>query len=240
MTILPIKLPKEGTPLVKTGDKIKKGQLIAQIAAEDNEVIHFSSYNISSKNFPSYIKKHLGDKILEGEVIAIKKKFVGGLKIRSPFSGTLVKIDEEKQDLYIKPTDLKEKLDLLSPVEGTVEFCDNTKILIKTDALALTAKDILGDSIVGEVLVDSSQSLDSRIEGKIVVRDSFDKLSVFKAFGLGALGIVTKDLADFDFLAIGNDFRNTIVTVGEDDYKKLEKSNGKNIHIERDSKLIIL
>lgn len=239
MSILPINLPKEATPKVKIGEKIKKGQIIAQVASDDNEVIHLSSYNIVPAKFAQSLKKHLGDSVSSGDIIAVKKKLLGGIKIYSPFSGTLVKIDEQNQDLYIKPKDLKEKKDLLSPVDGEVQFCDNTKISIKTDSLVISAKDILGPSVNAEILTGNFE-IDTQVEGKILVRQSFDKLSAFKSFGLGAVGLITQDLSDFDFLDIEKDFGKTLVTVSEDEFKKLAKYKGKNATIESASKLILL
>lgn len=240
MSVLPINLPKETTPLVKVGDKVTKGKIIAQILSADDEVIHLSTYNIPAGKFADSLKKHLGDSISSGDVVAVKKRLLRGIKIYSPFSGTLVKIDEENQDLYLKPKDLKEKTDLLSPVDGVVQFCDNTKISIKTDAVVLPAKDILGSSIEGELLVDNSSEIGSKVSGKILVKDAFDKLSTYKSFGLGAIGIITQELEDFDFMDIEKDFGKTIVTIEDDDYKKLNKFNGKRIYIDSVNKLILL
>ncbi|OGH11349.1 MAG: hypothetical protein A3B38_00790 [Candidatus Levybacteria bacterium RIFCSPLOWO2_01_FULL_36_13] len=239
MNVLPINLPKEGTPKVKAGDEVKKGQIIAQVVLEDNEVIHLSSYNIASNKFAESLKKHLGDLVASGDIVAVKKRLLGGIKVYSPFSGILVKIDEQNQDLFIKPKDFKEKKDILSPVDGVVEFCDNTKISIKTDSLVISAKDILGPSVKGEILAGDFE-IDNAVDDKIIVRETFDKLSAFKSFGLGALGLITKDLSDFDFMDLEKDFEKTIVMVSEDDFKKLAKYKGKMVAIDSAGKIIYL
>src|SRR3989344_2423054 len=237
MNVLPIQLLAQSTPKVKVGEKIKKGQILAQVVVSDNEAIHLSPYEIAPDKFSSSLKKHLGDAISSGEVVAIKRKLIGRVKVYSPISGTLVKIDEQNQDLYLKPKDFKETTDILSPVDGVIEFCDNTKILIKTTHEAIPLLDVLGSSIEGELL--KVDAIDKKVEGKIVIRETFDRLSVFKSFGLGAIALMTKKLEDFDFLDIDKNFEKTIAIVSDQDYKNLNKMSGKNAYIDSNSKFIL-
>jgi hypothetical protein len=239
MNILPIKLPPDTITKVKKGDKIRKGQLLAQTSSSENEIINLSLYHIPGSKFTSSLKKHLGDSVTEGEIVAVKKKIFGSVKIKSPFTGTLVKIDEENQSLYLKPKDFSDKKDLLSPVDGVVEFCDNTKLSIKTDGYVIPAEDVLGESVSGHTLA-VEEKIDKSVEGKIVLKESFDKLGAFKSFGLGALGILTTKLEDFDFIDLGKDFDKTIALVSNEDYKKLIKKEDKNISIDAQGKIILV
>lgn len=239
MNILPIKLPPDTVTKVKKGDKVHKGQIIAQTTSSENEIINLSFYHIPGDKFASSLKKHLGDLVTEGEIVAIKKKMLGGIKIKSPFTGTLVKVDEETQSLYIKPKDFSEKKDLLSPVDGVVEFCDNTKLSIKSNQDVISAEDVLGPSVSGE-LIEAQEKIDKNVEGKIILKTSFDKLTAFKSFGLGAVALITKELEDFDFIDLGKEFNNTIAVVGEDAYKKLKLKRDKSVVIEAENKIILL
>lgn len=239
MNILPIKLPPDTETKVKKGDKVHKGQMLAQITSSENEIINLSPYHIPDGKFSSSLRKHLGDLVNEGEVIAVKRKVFGGVKIKSPFTGTLVKIDEQNQILYIKPKDFSEKKDLLSPVDGVVEFCDNTKLSIKSDQDVISTEDVLGASVNGE-LFEVLEKIEKNVEGKIILKESVDKLNAFKSFGLGAIALITKELEDFDFIDLGKEFGNTIAVVSEDAYKKLKLKKGKSIVIEAQSKIILL
>ncbi len=102
MTLLPINLPKDLEILVSKGQKVISGQIIAQIksVSQDN-AIRLSDFGISQKEFKSSLKKNLGDKVVEGDIVAIKKKLFGGEKILSSVNGTFSKIDEESCSIYL-------------------------------------------------------------------------------------------------------------------------------------------
>lgn len=241
MSLLPINLPKNSVTKVSKGERLTKGQIIAEVILEKEEVIHLAPYNINPKKFTQSLKKHLGDRVREGEVVAARKKIIINKKIKSPFSGTIVKIDEQAQDLYIKPNDFTEKRQMLSPVEGVVDFCDNEKVIIKTDALAIPAKDALGKSAQGKLLSDnfSSQNINSSVDGKIVASKTFDKPSVYKSFGLGAIGIIAQELPNFDFIdAKGMD--KAVFVLGSKEFDSIKKLSGKEIFLDCENKSIIV
>jgi hypothetical protein len=85
----------------------------------------------------------LGDAVSEGEVLAEKKgrTWKSFKKLISQFSGTITKIDKTNGDVSIRSASGKRKFSetIISPVAGTVDFCNNEKIVIKTDQDAILA-----------------------------------------------------------------------------------------------------
>jgi len=249
MTLLPILLPEGYVLKVSVNDKLTVGKVIAEKKSSGNEkIIHVASIlNFPPKDISKALKKNLGDGILKGDTVAEKKGNLGmgSKKIISEFSGTVIKIDEENGDLIIREAGEEESPEtLISPVEGTVDFCNNEKIVIKTDRNAILAQDGLGGEKEGELLyLESTQEedLSSVIEGKIILAKTIDKVAVFKAIGLDVSGIITESLENMDFVDLAEKAIITpIMTVSEDDFKKLIKANGKKIYLGGKDKSIVV
>ena len=249
MTLLPILLPEGYVLKVSVNDKLTVGKVIAEKKSSGNEkIIHVASIlNFPPKDISKALKKNLGDGILKGDTVAEKKGNLGmgSKKIISEFSGTVIKIDEENGDLIIREAGEEESPEtLISPVEGTVDFCNNEKIVIKTDRNAILAQDGLGGEKEGELLYLEStreEDLSSVIEGKIILAKTIDKVAVFKAIGLDVSGIITESLENMDFVDLTEKAITTpIMTVSEDDFKKLIKANGKKIYLGGKDKSIVV
>lgn len=244
MFLLPINLPKGFAPKVSVGDKLRVGQVIAQNTSTlHEEIIHLSDYGISPKAIFKSLQKNLGEAIKAGEIIAIKKKTFGKDQILSKISGTIIKIDEDTGDVKIKSLEEKNPDEINSPVDGTVEICNNDKIVIKTEKKILVAKDAVGESTEGELLSGefSISSLTGQVNGKIVVSYSLNKVSVFKSLGLGANGIIAVELEDMDFL----DFTEkkigaAIFLVDKEVFKELGKYDGKKVFSDVKNKAIFI
>lgn len=244
MTLLPIIFPKGAVSVVKVSDKISEGQTIAQIQTPGSEdSINLNDYQISPKEVELSLKKHLGDAVSVGDIIAVKRKMLGGTKVLSKISGTITKIDLETAEIYIKSSDGEKLGDIISPVEGIVDFCNNEKIVIKTEKQVIIAKDALGQNITGELLVRdfTAQSLNDEVNEKVLVTKTLDKTSFYKAFGLGVKGIITVDLEGIDFLDFANNsMQEPVFLISEDDFKKMKKNNGKTVFGEIKTKGIII
>ena len=240
MTLLPILLPEGYVLKVSANDKLTVGTVIAEKKSTGGEkIIHVTNpLNVPPKNILKTLKKNLGDGILKGDIVAEKKGNLGmgSKKIISEFSGTIIKIDEENGNLIIRQAGEEESVEtIISPVEGTVDFCNNEKIVIKTDKNAILALDGLGEEKTGELLyLESAQeeNLSSVIEGKIILTKTIDRVAVFKAIGLDVGGIITEDLENMDFVDLTEkSITVPIMIVNEDDFKKLIKVNGKSIYL---------
>ncbi|MBI3984556.1 MAG: hypothetical protein HY344_01245 [Candidatus Levybacteria bacterium] len=243
MTLLPISLTKDFIPIVKIGQKVSNGQTIARKKDQGQEnIIHLKDFSITPKDLESSLKKHLGDAVMKGETVAIKKKLFGGKKILSEVDGTISKIDDQTCDVYIQTAKSAKEETIISPVEGTVDFCNNGRIVLKTTKTVVAAKDAFGWDATGElVFIKPPVKLSEDIEGKIIAVDKADKLLLYKAIGLSAIGIITSDLEEVDFIDFEERKINAAIMLLErQEFEKLEKINGKKILCDVEGKAIII
>lgn len=242
MTLLPINLPKDLEILVSKGQKVINGQVLAQrkSISKDN-IIHLSNFGISTKELKSSLKKNLGDKVVEGDTLAVKKKLFGGEKILSSTSGTMSRIDEQNCDIYLKSEKQVEGEKVISPVEGTVDFCNNEQIVIKTAKNAVVAKDAFGKDAIGKLLlIKNANSLSEEVEGKIIAVNLIDRVFLYKALSLGAIGIVATDFDDLDFIEVENTkIDGAVILLDPKEFSKLEKENGNKILVDVKGKAIL-
>lgn len=234
---------------VSANDKIAVGKIIAEKRSSGIEkVIHLSQiFGLLPKDISKTLKKHLGDGILKGDVLAEKKGNLGmgSKKIISEFSGTIIRINEESGDLIIHEAGEEAGLvTLVSPVDGTVDFCDNEKIVIKTDKDAILAEDGLGKEKEGELLyLENAQEehLSREIEEKIVLTKTIDRVAIFKAIGLDSAGIITQNLEGIDFIELsGKNIETPIMILNEDNFKRLVKAKGKKVYLGGKDKSIVI
>jgi len=247
MTLLPILLPEGYALQVTVNDQLTVGQIIAEKKTASENIINVAFYfNIHRVDIHKVLKKNLGDAILEGDLLAEQKGNLGkaSKKLISQFSGTITRINKESGEVGIQSALEKGSLEtIISPVAGTVDFCNNEKIVIKTDKDAVLALDGIGQEAEGEVIfLDrlEEQELNSKIAGKIILAQSVDRVSLFKAIGLDAAGIIIKSLGDTDFIDLAQKKITTpIMIVNEKDYKKLVKADKKNVYLGGKDKTIV-
>ena len=251
MTLLPVLLPEGFTPKVSVNDKLTAGQIIAEKKEKGiEEVIHVSQIlGTPFKKIIKTLRKNLGDGVSKGDILAIKKGKLGlgTKKIISEFSGTIIKIDEEKGDLLIR-TGLTDGnlITIISPVDGIVEICNNNKIVIKTDRDALLAKRAGGEEAKGELFLIEDEEIDfakitAEVAKKIVLGKNFVKGSIFKVFALGALGVVGVKIEESDFENLQEKgIKSPVVQIEEIDFAKLVKQNNKQVYLDPENKSLIV
>lgn len=251
MTLLPVLLSEGFTPKVSVNDKLTAGQVIAEKKEKGiEEVIHvFQILRVPPKKIIKSLKKNLGDSVSKGDVLAVKKGRLrlGTKKIISEFSGTIVKIDEEKGDVLIHTgAGDKNLITIISPVDGTVDFCDNNKIVIKTDRQALLAKRAAGEEAKGELFVIEDEEIDFskitvEVAKKIVLGKNFAKGAIFKVFALGALGVVGAQIGESDFEDLEEKgIKSPVVQIEEGDFNKLVKHNKKQVYLDPKNKSLVV
>lgn len=246
MTLLPIVLPEGFIPTVTVNDKLTLETVIAEKRNGKTQVINLSSFGFPQNSLEKSLKKSIGDSIKEGEVIAVKKGKLGlgSKKFLSRFSGIITKVNEETQEIYIRSGIDEVTETMFSPVVGTVDFCNNEKIVIKTDKEAVIAKDALGKKADGEIYYIESldfNKLTSEISDKIILVKILDKTSLFKILGLDAKGIITEEIDDVDFIDLNDKKIETpILSVSEEDFKKILKNKNKEIFLDGENKSIII
>jgi len=251
MTLLPVLLSEGFTPKVSVNDKLTAGQVIAEKKEKGiEEVIHvFQILRVPPKKIIKTLKKNLGDSVSKGDVLAVKKGRLrlGTKKIISEFSGTIVKIDEEKGDVLIHTgAGDKNLITIISPVDGTVDFCDNNKIVIKTDRQALLTKRAAGEEAKGELFVIEDEEIDfskitAEVAKKIVLGKNFAKGAIFKVFALGALGVVGAQIGESDFEDLEEKgIKSPVVQIEEGDFNKLVKHNKKQVYLDPKNKSLVV
>jgi hypothetical protein len=251
MTLLPVLLPEGFAPKVSVNDKLTAGEIIAEKKDKGiEEVIHvFQILRIDPKKILRSLKKNLGDSVSKGDVLAIKKGRLrlGTKKIISEFSGTIVKIDEEKGDVLIH-TGVGDRnlITIISPVDGIVDFCNNDKIVIKTDRQALLAKRAMGEEARGELFVIEDEEIDfskitAEVSQKIVLGKNFVKGAIFKVFALGALGVVSVQIGESDFEDLEEKrIKSPVVQIEKEDFDKLVKHNKKLVYLDPKNKSLVV
>lgn len=250
MTLLPILLQEGFVSKVSVGDKLTAGQIIAEKKDRGiDEVVHVASiFKISPKKSLKTLKKHLGDGVSKGDVVASKKDVLslGSKKIISEFSGTVIKIDEEAGDVLIRTATTEESVTVLnSPVDGTVDFCNNEKIVIKTDKEMILAKNAEGQGARAEFTVLGENvdfnTITSEVSGKIVLGKHFEKGSIFKAFGLGAIGVIGVEIREGDFEDVREKgIKSPVVSIEGNDYGKLVKHKNREIYLDVENKTVVI
>ncbi len=251
MTLLPVLLPEGFTPKISVNDKLTAGQIIAEKKERAiEEVVHISQIlKISPQKITRVLRKNLGDSIAKGDLIAVKKGAlrIGARKIISEFSGTIVKIDEEKGDVLIHTgTGDRNLVTIISPVDGTVEICNNEKIVIKTEKEALLAKRAGGQEARGELFLIEDEDIDfskitAEVSQKIVLGKNFAKGSIFKMFALGALGAIGTQIRESDFEDLEEKgIKSPIAQIEEKDFDKLTKHNKKQVYLDPENKSIVV
>ena len=251
MTLLPVLLQPGFAPKVSVNDKLTAGQIIAEKKDRAvEEVIHISQIlKISPQKITKALRKHLGDSISKGDIVAVKKGALGlgTKKIISDFSGTIIKINEGTGDVLIHTSSGdKNLITIISPVDGTVDFCNNEKIVIKTDREAMLAKRAEGGEARGELFVIDGDDIDFAkidfgVSKKIVLGKKFEKGSIFKAFGLGALGIIGVEIRESDLDDLSEKgIKSPVIQIEEEDYSKLVKQKNKQIYLDPENKSIVV
>ena len=250
MILLSIPLGEGFFPKVKKGENVVSGQVIAakKSTGKDIEINICETLGIKPQEILKFTLKRPGDRVEEGELVAAKKGAlgIGGNGILSKATGTVFKIDEALGILYVRTTQKDKEEDLFSPVDGTVELCDNKKIALKTNRDAILADKVCGKEIVAGQLVlvnkakVESQDLDSKIRGKIILGRVFDRETISKSIALSVLGIIAVEISDEDLDDLIKKMVNTpIFIINEENFEKLLKYKGKKIYAETEKNVII-
>lgn len=259
MTSLPILLPKGFVPVVAVGDTIQVDQTIAEKKSDSHTVVISipNELDIPVQKAGRTIKKNPGDSINPGDVIAIKKGFMGmgEQKVLSSVSGRVLTFERRTGELTIGideregETSEGEKDTFPSPVAGKVTLCDNEKIVVETEkdtiiALKGHGSDVTGEAYAikgsGEIALPLHELTPESID-KIVITSYLDRDGLVKAIGMGCKGIILNTLDESDssyFDERGTDV--PIVQVSDDDFSKLTKWSGKKLFVDGENKSIVL
>ena len=251
MTSLPILLPYGFSPLVKLNDLISAGQKIAENTAPQEEIINIpKELRISIRKAKKVLQKNPGDAVAQGEVIALKKKFLGMQKeaVISKIAGTILKYERDTGDLYIRTSYTNLTDSFVSPVDGIVTLCDNEKIVISVEknvVLGTAATEAKGE---GEVYFFETSSLanqiffiDNKVSGKIVIAERLNRESLTKGIALGAVGFIGIGIEPEDIEYVRQKHKTIpVMQIDHDTLQKLAIWNNKKIYLDGQSRSAVL
>jgi hypothetical protein len=248
MTSLPVLLPDGFHSLVSIGDTITVGQIIASKEEREEEIVNISTeLSIPIGKVKNVLKKKPGDPISLGEVIAVKKSFLGfdQESLLSKVDGIISRYERNTGNLAIRTSGRSLTKNIISPVDGTIALCDNKTIVVTTDKDVVAGTKAIGKSITGEVflLEDTANvlyHLDRRAIGKIVVGGNLTREVLTKAIGIGAIGIVGTSITDEDLDHISQKHQHVPILEIDTKAKEIVSTwKDKKIFLDSQSKTII-
>jgi hypothetical protein len=242
MPTLPFELPDGYKPLVKQGDKVTAGQIIAKSQGKVEEIVNIpEQLNVPLKSAGKYVQMDPGDTIEPGDIIAVKKNFFGKTQevIVSEIVGTVLRYERDTGNLIVRNDEVIDEGDIISPVEGVVELCNNKEIVVHTEKAIGGSKVVSGTKGEGEIFVleesfiDNGSGnmlffLDSRAVGKIVLGEKFHRDVFIKGVGIGTAGFLAKSIPDEDIAYLRE--KNISMPVMEIDSESIEILKQKNGH----------
>lgn len=253
MISLPIPLPNGFTPTISQGDTVTSGQTIAHLTAKDEQIINIAEQlSVPLDKVKHVLKKNPGDQVTVGDIIAVKKGFLGldQHKIKSRVDGVITRYERDTGNLVINTGKATIAEYVVSPVDGVVSLCNNEKIVIETDKHVVLGKKGNGYKIEGEVFIleaslnpdtpDSLYHLDGRAIGKIVVGGNLSKEILIKGIGMGAIGFIGTNIKDEDLEHLERKNHKTpVLEIKSETIEKLTNWNGKKIILDSKLKSII-
>ncbi len=162
MTSLPIAIPDGYKILVRKGDAIKAGAVLATKEHEgsssptpvpnstDTLINIADALRISPTSSHKTLLKAPGDMVRVGDVLAVKGKSFGLKKeqVISHVAGTIVRFERDTGVLVIRGDGVEDVTldssktspqDVVSPLAGTIGLCNNDEIILESES-----KDIVG------------------------------------------------------------------------------------------------
>jgi len=215
------RLPTAGEVLVKPGDKVESGTVVARGVVDNPDIRELRIYTalgISPDMVKDYMLKTTGENVGKDEVIAIYRSFFGrSTKVaRSPIDGRIESFSSVTGRAIIKGHPIRMEVKAHLPGEVT-EVIEGEGAVVEAKAAVLQGSFGLGGEATGELVlaVDSadmpltSEEIKAGHQGKVVVGGSVvtvDALHAAAKNGISALivgGVDQKDLTEFLGYEIG-------------------------------------
>ena len=177
--------------LVGKGDKVKKGQPIAQKKKKLFEKINAcAELSVEPKRINNSLLIQKGDQVQKGDcLIAIKTFPLKVKKLFSPVSGLFENYNSLTGEIKITIGRQEEKI--FSPVAGEVIEAEKESLKVKFKAYRIIGETIGKGKNWGElILVTKGNSLPENIENKLLFMDRLTCLDIKKGIVLGANGFL--------------------------------------------------
>lgn len=189
-----IKVSGEVKFLVKVGEKVSLGQVIAKIKPKMIESFNFSGFlgKMSQDSLDKLNEKFQNTWVNNGDLVCL----TGGMfpkKICFPMSGNFLGIDEFG-NLKIEKVEDNEK-EILSPVNSKVLKIEEDKIVLEFEAKEFKGDGLVegktwGKGVVKEI--NEIKDLSSSIDGGILFTNNLSNAFLLKAEVVGAVAVITK------------------------------------------------
>lgn len=254
MSLLPVNIPIGFTLLVKSGDVLVAGQVIAKRNAmsRDKRIPLADLLEVTPKKAARYLRKTPGDALRLGEIIAGKSSFITTTEVVSGISGVMTGFDSESGDMLVEKSGEAEEsgeAEIVSPFDGSVTDCQENRIMLTTRDGGLMGLRGTGGSAQGElILVDSAPEnpvegahITVAMIGNIILGSLFTKEALAKASGMGVSGVVTLKINDEDILILEQK-RMLLPVLEVDDvtWQTLAKHVGKQVYLDSVAKTILV
>ncbi|MCS7093339.1 MAG: hypothetical protein NZL96_02855 [Patescibacteria group bacterium] len=192
-----IRLPVTETAelLVKRGDQISFETPIFKSPKKRTITLNIAQQlGIKPEKIFKYLKKFVGEKVNQGDLVAFKKKLFGTKKILSPVTGLIKEIDHNQGVLRIEFSS-SEKNVFLAPVKGEIENIERDFLEVRVStgqSFPLKEKAI---TFGGEIFLFRSSIFfelkKESVDGKIIVAEKISAFEQAKLEALGVKGFVT-------------------------------------------------
>jgi len=215
------RLPTAGEVLVKPGDKVESGTVVARGVVDNPDIRELRVYaalGISPDMVKNYMLKTTGEDVGKDEVVAIYRSFFGrSTKVaRSPIDGRIESYSSVTGRAIIKGHPIRMEVKAHLPGE-VMEVIEGEGAVVEARAAVLQGSFGLGGEATGELVfaVDSadmpltSEEIKAGHQGKVVVGGSVVTVDALRAAaknGVSALivgGVDQKDLTEFLGYEIG-------------------------------------
>lgn len=230
--LLPI--PKKSNLKVKIGDEVRIGDLLAVVEKEpEPKVLNLGKL----KKLPTL---SIGSKVEKGQVIAQKKGLLSFSKtvVFSPISGRISFIDDKTGELFIEEKST-EKREIKSKLEGRISKILEDGLELETKNKVFLSDMGLGKDAEGELILPTL--LDSGVRDKIIMVQRPERLTLSKAFGLGAVGLVASIINEEELAYLKErGFEFPIVALAQDIFVSLKQFLGRRILLFPEQKMLVI
>ncbi len=219
-----IKVSGEVKFLVKSGEKVKRGQVVARIKGKVVESFNFSSFfgKMGQENLGKLNERFKSTWVNSGDLVCL----TGGVfpkKICFPMSGNFLGIDEFG-NLKIERLEDGER-EILAPVDSKVSKIEDDKIILEFEA-----KEFKGEGLIegkswgrGKIReINEVKDLTSLINGQILFTSNLSRSFLLKAEVVGAAAVVTRVLVAEEI-----NINLPILRVESNDWSELMKVEGE-------------
>ncbi len=189
-----IKIVGEVKFLVKQGEKVSEGQVVAKVKGKIIESFNFSSFfgKMSQDNLEKLNEKFKNTWVNNGDLVCL----TGGIfpkKICFPMSGNFLGIDEFG-NLKIERIEDEEK-EIKAPVASTVSKIEEDKVVLEFEAKEFKGEGIVEGKSWGKGKINEINDLKDLtpvINGGILFTNNLSKTFLLKAEVVGVSAVVTK------------------------------------------------